>query len=493
MAVVPYQGFIGGTYRTGSPRIGVEQCLNMIPVVHGGPAVRPTSPLSYIRTPGSRLFSEAGNGPIRGMFSQDGRMAVVSGAEAYSIAASGAATKLGDVATSQLPAYIDANGSAGTQFMFTTGGSGYIWNWNTSSFTQITDVDFPANVQSCAFSDGYFLALGLNTRQVNYSALFDGTSWGSTDLIQKTQSADNIRNMSVVNKLIYLLGSQKTEIWQNTGDALVTFAPLPGVLIEQGIDAFAGICKAGNTLVWMGLNEAGKGRAYMDVNFTPVPISHSGVEEVWATYDRTDDAILFPYLYKGHLFVVVTFPTANATWVADMNTNPPIWHEWGYLNPATGMIDAHLARCHTFAFNKHLVGSRVDGKIYELTGDCYTDDADVNGANGDPIRRTRRAPHIFVPQRSMEIHRFAMQVDPGVAATSGQGSDPVLMFKYSVDGGKTYSNELFLETGALGEYDTQVEVNRLGSGVDWVLEVSTSEPVDHNWSGASLDATPDAH
>lgn len=490
--IIPFQGFIGGTYRHRSPRLGVEQCLNFIPVVAGVPGSRPPGPLVFLPTPGSRLFATAGNGPIRAIQYEDNRCFCISGTEAYQITAAGGATKLGDVAASQLPAQIAVNGSGGSQAMFSSGGSGYIWNWSTSVWAEITDSDFPDNVQAIAFSDGYFLAVGYQTRQVNYSNLFDGTSWGSTDVFQKAQTTDNIRNLSVMNKTIYLIGSKTIEPWKNTGDSLVTFAPMQ-LIIEHGIDPFAGIAKVHNSLAWIGQNEHGKGRAYWDVNLNPVPFSHPGVEDIWSTYARTDDAVCWTMLYRGQLLFVVSFLTEEATWAANMTTNPPIWFELGYLNPATGEQEAHLGRCHTFAFgDKHLVGSRKDGKIYQLRADAYYDDLDVDNANGDPIRRVRRAPHVFVPQRSMTINRFALDCDAGVAATTGQGSNPQVMFKYSVDGGKTYSNELLMGTGALGQYGTRAEINRLGQGNDWVIEVATSEPTDHAWRDASIDAEADA-
>lgn len=469
-----------------SPRLGAEQCLNMIPVLAGTAGSKPPGPLVFLSTPGTRTFATAGNGPIRDIFYEDNRCFCISGEEAYQISAAGDATLLGAVAASQLPGKIAGNGSGGSQIMFVSGGSGYIWNWSTGVWAQITDSDFPTSVQTCAFSDGYFLALGYNTRSVNYSASFNGLSWGGTDIFQKSQTTDHIRNLSVINKNIYLIGSKTIEIWKNTGDATTTFKPYQ-IIIEQGIDPFAGIAAVGNSLAWIGQNKDGKGRAYRDINLAPVPFSHPGVEDIWATYGRTDDAVCWTMLYRGQLLFVVSFLTAEATWAANMTSEPPIWFELGYLDPLDGLQKAHLGRCHAYAFDKHLVGSRTDGSIYEMAANAYYDD------DNKPIRRVRRSPHVFVPQRSMTINRFAVQVDTGVAATTGQGSDPALMFRYSVDGGKTYSDELQIETGPLGEYETRAEITRLGQGDDWVMELATSEPIAHAWRDASIDAEADAN
>lgn len=480
-------GFCGGTYHGRSRRIGVEQVINLIPEVTGGAAVKPKTPIAFYPTPGTRTFATAGNGPIRDIFYEDGRCYCVSGAEAYQVPdAGGDCTLIGSVATSQLPAKIVGNGPQGQQILFISGGYGYIWNWSTSTWTQIADSDFPANVQTAAFSDGYFLILPYNGLDVHYSALFNGLSYSALDIFSKTQSSDAIRNMAVVNKLIYLLGSQRTEIWQNTGDALVTFAPIQGVLIEHGIEPFAGLAKVGNSLAWVGQDADGKCIPWMDVNFTPTKFSHFGIDQEFQALSRTDDAVCFTYQLRGHQFWVVSFLTAQKTFVADMNTRPPIWHQWAYLNPETGVQEAAIARCHAFAFGKHLVGSRIDGTIYELTPDAQYD------MDTKPIRRVRRSPHMFSQQGPITVNRLRLQCDAGVANATGQGSDPVVMLRYSVDGGMTYSDELFAEQGASGDYWTTVEWCGLGQGDDWVFELATSEPMAHAWSGASLDAEGDA-
>ncbi len=482
--IVPYQGFIGGSYHGTSRRVGVEQCLNWIPEINGGPGVRPSSQMSFHPTPGTKTFTTAGTGPVRGVTFENGRLVCVSGAEVYSVNASGTATKLGDVEPSQEASRIRGNGSGGKQFLIESGSKGYLWNWDTGAFGVVASVNFPSNCSAIDFVDGYFLALNRDSRQVNYSNLFDGVTWDALDLFQKSQTTDDIRNLAVINKLVYLHGSTTTEIWQNTGDALVTFQPVQGVPIEHGIDAPDGLSRVGESMAWLGMDAHGAHVAWRDVNYAPSRISNYAVEQEWASYGRTDNAEAFTYRWRGHTLFVVSFPTAKRTWVADMDTNPPIWHEWGYHNPATGLQEHALGRCHAFGFGKHIVGSRLDGTLYELGGRY---DADTT-----PIRRVRRAPHVSVPQRSLTINRFAMMVDTGIAASSGQGSDPRIMFRSSIDGGMTYSDEILLETGKLGQYRTRVEINRLGQGEDWVLEAATSEPIEQSWSDASIDAVADA-
>lgn len=479
-----YAGFIGGTYRFPSARPGVEICRNMYPIVHRGSGVKPPFRMTLHRTPGTRVFATAGNGPITALFHEDGRAFAVSGSEYYELTASGGATKIGDVAASQFPVRIVTNGTAGGQNMVMSGGYGYIHTLATNAFAQITDADFPATIVSLAFSDSYFLVSAYNTRRFQFSGRFDGTTWSSGDLAEKSQSTDMIRALEVVNKEVWLIGSRKTEIWRNEGDTVATFAPAAGVLLEHGIGAVKSLVKVAGTIAFIGETEAGTGQAYFAQGYGFTRISDDAVEAIWASYSTIDDAYAWTYQIQGHTFYVVTFPSAPATWAYDFTTT--LWHEMSLLDVNTGVDQAHLGRCHALAFGKHLVGSRIDGSIYELTQASYYDDDTV------PIVRRRRAPHVMADQSPVTVNRFEMRASSGIANQTGQGSTPRIMLAYSVNGGKTFSNELLLDQGALGDYGQKVGLNHLGQGDEWVFDLSSSEPIDHVWGDASLDLDVDA-
>ena len=161
-----------------------------------------------------------------------------------------------------------------------------------------------------------------------------------------------------------------------------------------------------------------------------------------------------------------------------------MWHRRSHLTAAGE--EHHLARCHAVAFGgKHYVGSRLDGTVYEQSLKFF-DDA------GAAIRRVRRAPHVWSDFfRMVTISRFQVYTQVGVGRLRGQGSEPLLMMRYSVDGGHTWSNELFGDAGALGQYGIQIEWRALGQGEDWVFELASSEPIPHMWYGAALDAQGD--
>ena len=470
----PWDGFIGGSYLSPYANVSVEDLINRYPEVTASPGTRARAPLILRRTPGLVLFATAGNGPLRTMFYQDGRCFCVSGSEFYEISAAGTATLIGTVATNANPAQISSNGTAGNQLRIISGGLGYTYNRSTSTFAQITDAQFPSNVVMGGFIDTYFIVLAYDTRSVQWSTSEDGTNWSATDVFEKSQTSDNIRAMIIDRRLVYLLGSKTTEVWGNTGDTNQTFAPVQDI-IQHGIGSPWSAVPINNTIAWLGEDEHGAGQAWAIQGFTPTRFSNDAVEARWRAYGSLRSAYAHGYTEEGHSFYQVTFPQ-KATWVYDFATG--MWHQ--RLRLVEGEFEPHLARCHAWAFDMHLVGSRVDGKIYQQSLDVY-DDA------GDPIRWVRRSPHLF-GRKPITVNAFRLQCSTGIGLTTGQGSDPQYMFRYSIDKGNTWSDELQESPGAIGEYDTIVQWNRLGQAEDgWVFEVAGSEPINDVLIGADLD------
>lgn len=480
--IVPYQGFVGGTYQGRSRRIGSEVCRNWIPEP-APPNALTKNPLVFTPTPGTKTWCVAGNGPIREMFQQDGRAWVVSGSEQYEVTASASATLIGAVASSSLPAQMDINGSAGHQLMTVSGGMGYIFDLNSGAFVQITDPDFPANAQGCVYLDSFFMTSGFGTRSFSYSASFDGLLWSATDVAEKELTTDNIRAIVETHEELWLIGRKNIEPWAATGDGSNPFAPIDGVKIEHGIGPTGSLVKAYNTIAFIQSDTDGDRIAVLADGYDLKPFTTPAIAEQWASYQQIDDAVAWTYQLYNHTFYVVSFPSAKATWAFDFTTS--MWHEWTYLNPATGGNEAHLGRSHMYAFGKHLIGSRVDGTIYEMDGPFLYD------ADSKPILRERIGPHIFKQQGAITVNTVSLDVDAGIADATGPGSDPQVGMMYSIDGGETYSEELLAGTGKTGKYLTKCDWDRLGQGPDWVFRFATTAPVRQAWTGCSIDAEGD--
>lgn len=105
-------------------------------------------------------------------------------------------------------------------------------------------------------------------------------------------------------------------------------------------------------------------------------------------------------------------------------------------------------------------------------------------------RRQRRAPHLSREQLWNFYSQFQLDLEAGVGLTTGQGSDPQIMLRWSDDGGHTWSDEHWVSAGARGQYKHRAIWRRLGRSRDRVFEVTVSEPIAWNLLAAYLQAEP---
>jgi Neuraminidase (sialidase) len=82
-------------------------------------------------------------------------------------------------------------------------------------------------------------------------------------------------------------------------------------------------------------------------------------------------------------------------------------------------------------------------------------------------------------------------MEVGVGLTSGQGSDPQLMLKYSKDGGKTWSNEKWRSIGGKGEYSKTIRFDNFGTYRQIMFKAEISDPVKVSFISAYADIEVD--
>lgn len=370
----PYPGFIGGSETVRSRNVNAEQTINWYPEGVGG---TPKASPWLAPTPCVTPFVGLGDGPVRALFHMDGRTFAVSGTSLYEVFANHTATLRGTATADGRPATISSNGSNGNQLFITSGGVGYIYNLTTNLVAPVTTNAEP--VQMGCFSDGYFLALQRDSNRFTYSALEDGTSWDALDFNTISTVSDQVVTMIESHRDIWLLGSQSSSVWSNTGDADNPYQPIPGVKIEQGSAAPFAAVNLDNTLYWLGGNVQGSRVVYRAKGYTPERISTHAVEYALNHYPRVNDAIAWAYQDEGHSFYCLLLPTptprqsgiAWTTWVYDVATDK--WHERAVWDDVDLRWLPHYGRCHCYAFGKNLIGDRASGIIYEYSLDLTQD------------------------------------------------------------------------------------------------------------------------
>jgi hypothetical protein len=371
-------GFIGGSCTEHSVNLAAERCLNLYPHrVQGG--IGKNEWADY-RVPSYRIFALLGSSSVRDLFEINGRCFAVSGTGFYELASNGTVTLRGTVAEDANPATMCSNGTAGHQVFVTSGGNGYIFDLNSNAFGIIADADFPnGDALMGAFIDGYFVVLNGETGAFQISALEDGLTWDGLDIAQVSHSPDLTRSLVVDNRQIWLPGRKLAGVWFNSGNADFPFEPTQNQ-IAQGIAAPFTLKRLDNSILWLGRNEHGDGVLYRAQQFLPLRVSTHAVEQLWKTYSTLEDAYAYTEQWMGHSFYHLQIPAAEnapdpenrVTWTYDVATG--LWHERAILNSATGLNLPDIARCHAYSFEKHLVGDRRTGVVYEARVDVFDDE-----------------------------------------------------------------------------------------------------------------------
>lgn len=486
-------GLIGPSYASQSLNADAQICMNWYyETIESGTGK--TSAALY-PTPGTKSFANLGGNSVRGQIFITGRLFAVVDVQLFEVFANGTFAALGAVLNDGLPVYMVASPQ---QLLLESGGETYVLTLATNVLQILGSAAiFGGPIQQVDFMDGFFIALLKNSQTFFLSALFDATNWSPNGVQQKiivSVFPDNVLAMKVNQRRLWLYGVKASVVYYDSGSSQV-FDVDPSGTIENGIYAPASVSKLDNSLFWLDGDERGAGIVRRASGYTPVRVSNHALEFAVQNYANFSDAVGYPYQDQGHSFYVLTFPTAQATWVYDVATN--MWHQRGFWNPQLGTFGAHKSWNHVYAFGKHLVGDLFSGNIYQMSipvvaggAWAFADD------NGKPLRRLRRAPHISTEQRWIYHNSLQIDVETGLGPEpplldgAGNARDPQMLLRWSDDGAHTWSNGRLLNCGQAGKYKARAITHRLGRSRDRVYEISVVDPIPWRLISDYLEAEP---
>lgn len=466
---------LGSAYVTRSPNVADNRMINLFPeiVPEGG-----KEPAFLSRAPGLRLLATVGNGPIRGMWNFGGSGYVVSGNSLYKINTSYVATLIGTVGGSDHVVMSDN----GTQLFIAANSVSYIYNATTNTLSQITDTDFPGAV-TVGYLDGYFVFNPPNSQQIWVTALLDGTDIDALDFASAEGSPDGVVGIIIDHREVWVFGTDSVEVWYNAANADFPLERIQGAFNEIGCVATYSIAKADNGIFWLGGDDRGQGIVYRASGYTGQRISTHAVEWQIQSYGDISDAVGYTYQQDGHTFYVLTFPTADKTWVYDMSTEA--WHERaGFSN---GEFTRHRSNNQMSFNNEIIVGDYQNGNLYAFDMTVYSDNGDIQKW----LRSWRALPPGENTLKRSTQHSLQLDAQSGVGLNSGQGSNPQAVLRWSDDGGHTWSNNHSKSMGRIGEHGKRIIWRRLGMTKklrDRVYEVWGTDPVKVIINGAELTA-----
>ncbi len=453
-----FANFCGPSYSLTNRYAAIEKTVNWFTVPNEGQGEQKYK-MALSPCPGNYQFSPVPapspfNQPNRGLLELRGRAFGVNGTVVFEIDAAGNMTDIGRVISDGKPVSMVANGTG--QIFIASADQGYVIppDPTPGSLIFVPHGDF-LGASYATFQDGYILVITPNSNQFQISGsddvpLGDATKWSAANVSVQAGQADKLRAIISSREYVRLLGQRRSQVYQDVGNSGIGGFPFQSyneTFIETGIAAAFSLADLGDSLIWIGENARGIRACWRDHAFQPQRISTFAVEQIWQKYASVEDAVAFPFIWQGHAFYQVTFPSAvidsvtqahhSATWVYDVTSSEligrPVWTERSYQT-ALGYAEGRSEQFHCFCFGRHLVGS--------------------TGIDGNPGA----------------IYQYANvgTVNP----------NPMLLLRWSNDAGNNYGFEQNIPLGKVGEYGKRVYWNRNGYARDRVYWTRYAEEAE---------------
>lgn len=437
------------------PKADCQRSINLYPVKieREGERVR----WHLQGTPGKATFATLSYSPIRGEYTFRSRPFVIAGAYLIELYEDGTTYSWGAIGSIRGRVSMC---ELGDDLVIGDGAGFYAFNLLTGLITAITDA--PRGRWCIAF-DQRVLYLERDSGRVFYSELNDATDIPGLNFFTAENKPDDALALIATEDQIWIPGEDGTEVWYDAGDEDNPYQRIPGGLLPVGLQAEDTLQYLDSAIWMVGKNKDGRGIVWRNSGFNFQKVSTAAVERF---AENATNLSAYGYQEQGESFYVIS--ADEGTWAFGIRAGE--WHERSHLNQANGDFERDRAEIHAFAFGKHLVSDYEDGIIYEQSLGYYADAS-------TPLVARRITAHTDADGRALTIDELWVDCATGVGLITGQGSDPQMMLRYSIDGGQNWSNELSRDMGAIGVTQARCRWHSLGLGRDWAFEVSISDPV----------------
>lgn len=407
-------------------------------------------------------FSTIADSPQRASIQFGGSLYSVAGSKFYRVAADGTATVIGTL-SGNATVDLAKNQSQIAILIYPT-----LWVYNGTTLTEVTDPDFTSRkAKKMAVLDNFGGFIEPNSGRFFICDLADFTVYDALDFATAEGQPDNLVSIESNQRQFVLFGEESLELWDNAGGSGFPFLRVANGYVECGCGAADSTCTGDNTVFWLDQN-----RIFRRLEgVTPRRISNDGCEQQWQTYSRIDDANAYVYVFDGHTFIVLRFPSAGATWVHDINTGE--WHE----RQSQGQ-DHWRAQWVVNCYGKTLVGDTQSGNIGALDVDTHTE-------WGNQL--LREATTGVVSEGGRWINHDCLELDLEVGTGSEAGSDPQIMLEVSDDGGVTFRSRPNRSLGTIGQKRKRVRWFGGGRSRERVYRWRVSDDAPFVVNAARLD------
>jgi hypothetical protein len=418
---------LNGIYTDGVSDFRTSYPRNLIPV----PKQQGISE-GYLRPADGIIQSGTGPGPDRGGINWNGVCYRVMGTKLCSIDSTGAITILGDVGGS---GQVTIDYSFG-KLAIASGGNFYLWD--TSTLTQVTDIDLGA-VVDFIWVDGYFMTTdGVN---LVVTELTDPTSVNPLKYGSSESDPDPVKGLIKIRNEPHALNRYTIEAYQNIGGDFFPFQRIEGALIMRGVVGTyaAAVFLEQIAFVGGGRNEAPA--VWIGLNGSTQKISTREIDQILSTYTEAQLSALVVEVrvVSGHQLLYIHLPDRCLVYdgAGSQATGTPVWFT---LDSSLIGYSTYRARNFVWCYDKWLCGDPTSFAHGYLTNTVSSHYGDLNGWDFGTIITYNEG-------RGALFHELELVCLTGRVAL---GASPTIWTSYSVDG-MTWSTERPRTAGMIGQ------------------------------------------
>ena len=398
----------------------------------------------------------------------------VSGADLYRLDTAGVSTSLGSIGGSG-QGQIIANSAPGNNQILVLNGSGLGYIYDNTGLTAITDPDFFPTTSGTILNERFWFVRD-GTNEFFASDISDGFSYDPLSFASAEESPDNCVAIIAKKSSVWVLGSETCEFWQTFSDTVLPVRKVRSATIERGIKSRASLAEVGDSFAFLAddltvrLVTGNEFRQISDLDFN-LKVRGNGTLTS-PGFQATDDAIGFFVDSPTHKIYYLTFPNEGWTWGYDLNT--------GFTHTRKSEdLDVWRANYSALFNDKIIIGDRVSSDMWVLDPAAKTEGANI-------LRASVKTPGISFDH---DVTIPQIELDMEVGQIDDPTIEPVVMVRYSKDGGFSWKNGRDISLGTKGDYRKRVVLRNFGRLVrykDFQLELIVTDAVRVQFYGAEF-------
>ena len=429
-------------------------------------------PAQYVLRPWPGLVKRyAGPTFCRGIFAQDGVLGgtlfAVFGTTLYSISSTYTATAIGTISGGDVVRW----GALRSKLLIQA--NGLMWQWDGSSFAQVVDGDFPPNVFDLETIDQRAVVSVKDSDTYYWSAVLDATSYAALAFATSERKPDKIIALGVLGGDLWVFGASSIEPLRGGGDANLPFQAIRSVDINMGCAARDSVVLIDSSFFFVNDDLV----VCRTEGYSPVRLPNRDLEDALKALTDPTNLQGFRVSFGSKIFYVLRLSTGEA-WAYDI-----AFGTWLFLS--TWQASAYKVSFCVTAYQKTFCAGVDTPNLFSYEDATYTDD-------GATIERVATFSVPF-SQRQI-VKSLAFDMTTHAQPLSGQGSDPVMLFRYWKDSGRYLSGSAYVERqcklGARGATNYKPNLRRMGlvnPQDGFIGECRITDPVGFNLFGVRVN------